>query len=59
MKRIDIKAILRNPRQRRELMIQTLIATQAREGITTTPEQAAVAVDKVAKEKVLPSQGSE
>jgi hypothetical protein len=57
MKRIDIKAILRNPKQRRKLMIQTLIAMQAREGITTTPEQAAAAVDKFAAETSVTNSG--
>ena len=50
-RRIDIKAILADPVQRRELMVQTIIATQAREGITTTREQAEAAYDKVQKEK--------
>ena len=50
-KRVDIKAILRDPAQCRELMIDTIIATQAREGITTTREQAADAWDKVQLEK--------
>ena len=45
--RVDIKAILRDPVQRRRLMIGCIIATQAREGIVTTPEQAAAAYDKV------------
>ena len=49
--RIDIKALLRDPEQRRELMIRTGIALQAREGITTTPEQMARAYDKVRAEK--------
>lgn len=50
MKRIDIKAILKNPVQRRELMVQTIIATQAREGVTTTRAQAEAAYDAVQKE---------
>jgi hypothetical protein len=45
--RIDIKAILRDPKQRRDLMIRVIVATQAREGIKTTQEQAAAAYDKV------------
>lgn len=48
--RVDLRAILANPAQRRELMVRTLIATQAREGITTTREQAEAAHDKVQKE---------
>jgi hypothetical protein len=46
-KRVDIRAILRNPAQRRELMIRCIIATQAREDVQTTYKQAAVAYDKV------------
>jgi hypothetical protein len=49
--RVNIKAILRDPAQCRELMIDTIIATQAREGITTTRKQAAAAWDKVQIEK--------
>jgi len=49
-RRIDIKAILSDPVKRRRLMIQALIATQEREGITTTWEQAEAAYDKVQKE---------
>lgn len=48
--RIDIKSILQNPAQRRDLMVATLIATQAREGITTTKAQAEAAYDKVKAE---------
>ena len=51
MKRIDVKAILRDPSLRRELMVANLIATQAREGIVTTREQAETAYDKVQNEK--------
>lgn len=50
-KRVDIKAILRDPYKRRELMVETIIATQAHEGITTTREQAEAAYDKVEWEK--------
>jgi hypothetical protein len=49
-KRLDVRAILRNPHQRKHLMIQTIIATQAREGITTTHAQAEAAYDKVRRE---------
>ncbi len=48
--RIDIRAILRNPVLKKELMVSTIIATQAREGITTTQEQAEAAYDVVKKE---------
>lgn len=50
-KRVDIKAILRCPNLRRELCVTTIIATQAREGITTTRAQAEAAYDTVQKEK--------
>lgn len=53
MKRVDIRAILRDPKQRRELMVRTIIATQAREGIVTTRDQAEWAWDKVEGEKSL------
>jgi hypothetical protein len=49
-RRLDIRKILRDPRQRRELMVRTIIATQAREGITTTRRQAEEAYDRVRKE---------
>jgi hypothetical protein len=51
MKRVDIKAILRDPVQRRELCVRTIIATQAREGIVTTRAQAEAAYDNVQKER--------
>jgi hypothetical protein len=49
--RIDLKAILRDPAKRRKLMVRTIIATQAREGITTTQEQAEAAYDKVQNDR--------
>ena len=39
-RRVDLRGILAKPDLRRELMISTLQATQAREGIETTREQA-------------------
>jgi hypothetical protein len=51
VKRVDIRAILRDPKKSRDLMIRTIIATQAREGIVTTEAQAAAAWDKVQREK--------
>ena len=39
-KRVNVKAILADPDLRRTLMVSTIQATQAREGIETTPEQA-------------------
>ena len=44
---VDVQAILRDPVQRRDLMIPSVIALQARAGITTTRDQAAAAVDNV------------
>jgi len=46
-KRVDIKAILKNPSLRKELMVNCIMAIQAREGITTTRAQAEAAYDKV------------
>jgi hypothetical protein len=48
--RVDIKAILRDPRQRRELLIRACLALQHREGIETTREQMEAAADAVEKE---------
>jgi len=39
-KRVDVRAILADQDLRRELMVSTIQATQAREGIETTTEQA-------------------
>lgn len=39
-KRVDVRAILADQNLRRELMVSTIQATQAREGIETTKEQA-------------------
>jgi hypothetical protein len=46
-KRFNIKALLADPVKRRELCVRCIIATQAREGITTTRAQAEAAYDKV------------
>jgi hypothetical protein len=54
MIRVDIREILANPPLRRDLMVETIIATQAREGITTTRAQAEAAYDKVHTEKEQP-----
>ena len=51
MRRIDIKAILANPKLKRKLFVQVIITTQAREGITTSYVQACCAYDKVLLEK--------
>lgn len=50
-RRIDIKAILADPVNRKTLMVQVIIATQAWGGVHTTQEQAAAAYDKVTKEQ--------
>jgi len=47
MRRVNIRAILADQRQRRELMVRVIIATQAREGIVTTRAQAERAYDNV------------
>lgn len=49
--RVNIRAILADPKQRRRLMVDTIRATQAREGINTTEKQAQAAYDAVQKEK--------
>jgi len=46
-KRVDIRAILSDPVKRRTLLVNCIIATQAREGVTTTREQAEDAYDRV------------
>jgi hypothetical protein len=50
-RRLDVKAILADPVKRKKLMVKLIIATQAREGIITTQEQAEKAYDNVQKEK--------
>jgi hypothetical protein len=52
VRRINIREIISDDALRKELMIDTIIATQAREGITTTREQAEGAYDKVRKEEL-------
>ena len=49
-RRVNIKAILANPVERRELMVRVIIATQAREGVVTTRAQAEAAYDKVVRQ---------
>ena len=46
-RRVDVEAILRDPVTRRALRIRSVIALQARAGITTTRDQVAAAVDRV------------
>lgn len=49
IKRVDIKALLANPYERRRLIVNSIIAIQARESITTTVEQAEAAYDAIRK----------
>jgi len=51
-RRVDVKAILADPNLRKKLMVPTIVATQAREGVVTTTEQAERAYDKVSGEKM-------
>lgn len=54
-RRLDIKAILADPVQRRRLMVPWLMATQAREGREISRERAEEVYDKIQAEKA--SQG--
>lgn len=49
-KRMDIKQILSNPEQKKELMLGTIQFLQHIEGVNTTREQAEYAYDKVQKD---------
>lgn len=49
-RRVQVRDILNDPIERRELMIRTIIATQAREGITVTRERAEEVYDKIQRE---------
>ncbi len=49
-RRVNIHRILASPRLREKLFVAVIIATQAREGITTTEEQAQRAYRKVSTE---------
>lgn len=51
--RVNIIEILSSPVLRKELMIRTLIATQAREGVVTTLEQAEEAYENVRKHSLI------
>ena len=51
-KRLNIRSILSVPYLRKRLLVSCIIAIQAREGITTTTEQAEYAYDKVQAEKL-------
>ncbi len=48
---VDLKAILSDIKLRKELMVPTIQAVQAREGIDTTTEQAERTYDKVQEER--------
>jgi flagellar biosynthesis/type III secretory pathway chaperone len=50
MKRVNIKQILSNPEQKKELMVGVIQFLQNIEGIDTTKEQAENAYDKVQEE---------
>lgn len=50
-RRVNIRSILADPHLRRELMVGVIVATQAREGITTTRAQAEAAYDAVLNER--------
>lgn len=50
MTRVDIRSILADPCKKRKLLVRCIIATQAREGIDTTVEQAEAAYDAVQNE---------
>lgn len=48
--RVNIKAILDDPKKRKCLMVSCIIAIQAREGIETSQQQAETAYDTVQRE---------
>ena len=50
-RRVNIRAILANPTQCRDLMIGVICFLQNIEGINTTREQAATAYDTIQQEK--------
>lgn len=49
-KRVNIKQILKNPVQKKELMVDAIHFLQSIEGIDTTKEQAETAYDKIQEE---------
>lgn len=51
LRRFDIKKILTNPAQRRMMVARSTVATQAREGIDITLEEALESYDKIIAEK--------
>lgn len=52
MTRLSILKILSDPPKRKALIVSTIIAIQAREGIETTQEQAEAAYEKVQQERM-------
>ena len=50
-RRVDIRAILADPVKRKKMMVQMLIATQAREGRDLTTEEASAVYDRVQLER--------
>lgn len=53
MARFDVRRILACPTLRRKMMVSVIQATQAREGIVTTREQAEAAYDTVRLEQAF------
>lgn len=51
LKRFDIKAILTDPAVRRMMVARSTVATQAREGIDITLQEALESYDRMLKEK--------
>jgi hypothetical protein len=51
MKRVDIRAILRDSDKRRRMMVGALIAIQAREGRDLTQAQAEDVYDRIRRER--------
>ena len=51
LQRFDMKKILSDPAQRRMMVARGTVATQAREGIDITLEEALESYDRIMKEK--------
>lgn len=52
LRRVNVRAILADPALRKRLMVAVIVATQSREGIDTSLEQATAAYEKVHAERV-------
>lgn len=50
-RRVDVRAILRDPRLRREMCVGAILFLQHLEGIDTTREQAEAAYDAVSRRR--------